>query len=150
MDGATIDIPLSVLNCINANRLEWLVAGMIREKLTLLIKALPKQIRRLCVPVPQFITEFLSQHIDYSEKIIPQLAKFIAKTAGDMRLLDEINIDAWQAFRLPLYCYFNIKVIDDGGQELAIGRDINQLKQQLAMQQPPLFVIVPTNLNKII
>ncbi|MBO7554645.1 MAG: DUF3418 domain-containing protein, partial [Neisseriaceae bacterium] len=64
MDGATIDIPLSVLNRINANRLEWLVAGMIREKLTLLIKALPKQIRRLCVPVPQFITEFLSQNID--------------------------------------------------------------------------------------
>lgn len=131
MDGATIDIPLSVLNRMNANRLEWLVAGMIREKLTLIIKALPKQIRRLCVPVPQFITEFLSQHIDYSEKIIPQLAKFIAKTAGDMRLLDEINIDEWQAFRLPEYCYFNIKVIDDGQQELAIGRDINQLKQQL-------------------
>ncbi|MBP5789427.1 MAG: ATP-dependent RNA helicase HrpA [Neisseriaceae bacterium] len=131
MDGATIDIPLSVLNRINANRLEWLVAGMIREKLTLLIKALPKQIRRLCVPVPQFITEFLSQDIDYSEKIIPQLARFIAKTAGDMRLLDEINIDEWQNFRLPEYAYFNIKVIDDGQQELAIGRDINQLKQQL-------------------
>lgn len=131
MDGATIDIPLSVLNRMNANRLEWLVAGMIREKLTLIIKALPKQIRRLCVPVPQFITEFLSQDIDYSEKIIPQLAKFIAKTAGDMRLLDEINIDEWQSFRLPEYCYFNIKVIDDGQQELAIGRDINQLKQQL-------------------
>ncbi|MBQ9683598.1 MAG: ATP-dependent RNA helicase HrpA [Neisseriaceae bacterium] len=131
MDGATIDIPLSVLNRMNANRLEWLVAGMIREKLTLIIKALPKQIRRLCVPVPQFITEFLSQDIDYSEKIIPQLAKFIAKTAGDMRLLDEINIDEWQAFRLPEYAYFNIKVIDDGQQELAIGRDINQLKQQL-------------------
>lgn len=131
MDGATIDIPLSVLNRMNANRLEWLVAGMIREKLTLIIKALPKQIRRLCVPVPQFITKFLSQDIDYSEKIIPQLAKFIAKTAGDMRLLDEINIDEWQSFRLPEYCYFNIKVIDDGQQELAIGRDINQLKQQL-------------------
>ena len=131
MDGVTIDIPLSVLNRMNANRLEWLVAGMIREKLTLIIKALPKQIRRLCVPVPQFITEFLSQDIDYSEKIIPQLAKFIAKTAGDMRLLDEINIDEWQSFRLPEYAYFNIKVIDDGQQELAMGRDINQLKQQL-------------------
>ena len=131
MDGVTVDIPLSVLNRINANRLEWLVAGMIREKLTLLIKALPKQIRRLCVPVPQFITEFLSQDIDYSEKIIPQLAKFIAKTAGDMRLLDEMKIDEWQVFRLPEYCYFNIRVIDDSRQELAMGRDINQLKQQL-------------------
>ncbi|MBQ9183973.1 MAG: DUF3418 domain-containing protein, partial [Neisseriaceae bacterium] len=139
MDGVTVAIPLSVLNRINANRLEWLVAGMLREKLTLLIKALPKQIRRLCVPVPQFITQFLSQDIDYSEQIIPQLARFIAKTAGDMRLLDEIKIDEWTNFRLPEYAYFNIKVIDDSHQELAMGRDINQLKQQLGKAATAAF-----------
>ena len=139
MDGVTVAIPLSVLNRINANRLEWLVAGMLREKLTLLIKALPKQIRRLCVPVPQFITQFLSQDIDYSEQIIPQLARFIAKTAGDMRLLDEIKIDEWTNFRLPEYAYFNIKVIDDSHQELAMGRDINKLKQQLGKAATAAF-----------
>ena len=139
MDGVTVAIPLSVLNRMNANRLEWLVAGMLREKLTLLIKALPKQIRRLCVPVPQFITQFLSQNIDYSEQIIPQLARFIAKTAGDMRLLDEIKIDEWTNFRLPEYAYFNIKVIDDSHQELAMGRDINQLKQQLGKAATAAF-----------
>ncbi|MBR0128239.1 MAG: DUF3418 domain-containing protein, partial [Neisseriaceae bacterium] len=139
MDGVTVAIPLSVLNRMNANRLEWLVAGMLREKLTLLIKALPKQIRRLCVPVPQFITQFLSQDIDYSEQIIPQLARFIAKTAGDMRLLDEIKIDEWTNFRLPEYAYFNIKVIDDSYQELAMGRDINQLKQQLGKAATAAF-----------
>ena len=139
MDGVTVAIPLSVLNRMNANRLEWLVAGMLREKLTLLIKALPKQIRRLCVPVPQFITQFLSQDIDYSEQIIPQLARFIAKTAGDMRLLDEIKIDEWTNFRLPEYAYFNIKVIDDSHQELAMGRDINQLKQQLGKAATAAF-----------
>ena len=131
MDGVTLTLPLTVLNRINIHRLEWLVPGMIREKITLLIKALPKQIRRICVPVPDFITEFLSQNPDQSAPILPQLAHTIAKKAGDMRLLEQINLDEWTAFRLPEHCYFNLQIIDDGGQELAMGRDLIQLQQEL-------------------
>jgi len=36
--------------------------GMLREKLTYLIKALPKTFRRVCVPVPEFVTVFLEQN----------------------------------------------------------------------------------------
>ena len=56
-----------------------------------------------------------------------------------MRLLDEIKIDEWTNFRLPEYAYFNIKVIDDSHQELAMGRDINQLKQQLGKAATAAF-----------
>ncbi len=131
MDGVTVRLPLTVLNRINSARLEWLVAGMIREKLQLLIKALPKNIRRVCVPVPDFITYFLSQNPDQTSPILPQLAHAIAKYAGDMRLLEQINLDKWAAVLLPAHCYFNIEIIDDGGQELAMGRDLIQLQQQL-------------------
>lgn len=131
LDGVTLTLPLTVLNRISPAELEWLVPGMLREKIQLLIKALPKQIRRICVPVPEFITKFLESHPKHSEPIIPQLAHFIAKTAGDMRLLDQIDQDTWRTFRLPEHCYFNLRIIDDGGQELATGRDLIQLQQQL-------------------
>ena len=104
---------------------------MIREKLQLLIRALPKQIRRLCVPVPEFITQFLSNEIDMGLSIIPQLSNAIAKTAGDMRILDEIDQVKWAECKLPAYCYFNIQVIDDDGNELAMGRDILELREKL-------------------
>ncbi|MDK4698343.1 DUF3418 domain-containing protein [Kingella negevensis] len=131
LDGVTVSLPLTVLNRINSASLEWLVQGMIREKLQLLIKALPKQIRRICVPVPEFITHFLNQNPDQNAPILPQLAQAIAKYAGDMRLLEQIDLNEWAAFRLPEHCYFNLKIVDDGGQELAMGRDLVQLQQQL-------------------
>lgn len=131
LDGVTLTVPLTVLNRVNAAELEWLVPGMIREKLQLLIKALPKQIRRVCVPVPDFITRFLAAEPDHSQPILPQLAHAVAKHTGDMRLLEQINLDDWAAQRLPEHCYANIRVVDDGGQELATGRDLAQLQQQL-------------------
>ena len=139
LDGVTLTLPLTVLNRLHAPALEWLVPGMLREKLQLLIKALPKQIRRICVPVPEFITQFLESTPNRQEPIIPQLARFIAKTAGDMRLLEQIDQADWAAQRLPEHCYFNLRVIDDGGQELAGGRDLAQLQHSLGQAAAVTF-----------
>ena len=139
LDGVTLTLPLTVLNRISPASLEWLVPGMIREKIQLQIKALPKQIRRICVPVPEFITQFLSQNPDRNAPILPQLAQAIAKTAGDIRILEQINQDEWTAFRLPEHCYFNLRIIDDGGQELAMGRDLIQIQQQLGKAAATTF-----------
>ena len=139
LDGVTLTLPLTVLNRISPAALEWLVPGMIREKIQLQIKALPKQIRRICVPVPEFITQFLSQNPNRNAPILPQLAQAIAKTAGDIRILEQINQDEWAAFRLPEHCYFNLRIIDDGGQELAMGRDLIQIQQQLGKAAATTF-----------
>ncbi|EOC30038.1 ATP-dependent helicase HrpA [Neisseria meningitidis 2001001] len=139
LDGVTLTLPLTVLNRISPAALEWLVPGMLREKIQLLIKALPKQIRRICVPVPDFITQFLSQNPDRNAPILPQLAQAIAKTAGDIRILEQINQDEWAAFRLPEHCYFNLRIIDDGGQELAGGRKLHELQQQLGQAAAVTF-----------
>ncbi|WP_185291048.1 DUF3418 domain-containing protein [Neisseria meningitidis] len=139
LDGVTLTLPLTVLNRLHAPSLEWLVPGMLREKIQLLIKALPKQIRRICVPVPDFITQFLSQNPDRNAPILPQLAQAIAKTAGDIHIFEQINQDEWTAFRLPEHCYFNLRIIDDGGQELACGRKLHELQQQLGQAAAVTF-----------
>lgn len=139
LDGVTMTVPLTVLNRLHASSLEWLVPGMLREKIQLLIKALPKQIRRICVPVPDFITKFLESNPDRQAAIIPQLAHFIAKSAGDMRILEQIDQDAWAAQDLPEHCYLNLRIIDDGGQELAGGRKLHELQQQLGQAAATTF-----------
>ncbi|MBP6551864.1 MAG: ATP-dependent RNA helicase HrpA [Vitreoscilla sp.] len=131
LDGVTMTVPLPVLNRLDDKQLEWLVAGLIREKLQLLIKALPKQVRRVCVPVPDFVTRFLEREPNQHEPILPQLAAFIAREFGDVRILEQIDFDAWAAAELPAHCFFNFRVIDDGGQELAMGRNLLALQQQL-------------------
>ncbi|KFJ35817.1 DUF3418 domain-containing protein [Neisseria lactamica] len=139
LDGVTMTVPLTVLNRLHAPSLEWLVPGMLREKIQLLIKALPKQIRRICVPVPDFITKFLESNPDRQAAIIPQLAHFIAKSAGDMRILEQIDQDAWAAQELPEHCYLNLRIVDDGGQELAGGRKLHELQQQLGQAAAVTF-----------
>ncbi|HFC6360863.1 TPA: DUF3418 domain-containing protein [Neisseria lactamica] len=139
LDGVTMTVPLTVLNRLHAPSLEWLVPGMLREKIQLLIKALPKQIRRICVPVPDFITKFLESNPDRQAVIIPQLAHFIAKSAGDMRILEQIDQDAWAAQELPEHCYLNLRIVDDGGQELAGGRKLHELQQQLGQAATVTF-----------
>ncbi len=139
LDGVTLSLPLTVLNRLNPAALEWLVPGMLREKLQLLIKALPKQIRRVCVPVPEFITRFLDGNPDREAPIQPQLAHAIAKQAGDMRLLEQIDLDEWRSTKLPEHCLFNLRVIDDGGQELAVGRDLVTLQQELGQAAAVTF-----------
>ncbi|HGG8287522.1 TPA: DUF3418 domain-containing protein [Neisseria meningitidis] len=139
LDGVTLTLPLTVLNRISPAALEWLVPGMLREKIQLLIKALPKQIRRICVPVPDFITKFLESNPDRQAAIIPQLAHFIAKSAGDMRIFEQIDQDAWAVQELPEHCYLNLRIIDDGGQELAGGRKLHELQQQLGQAAATTF-----------
>ncbi len=61
LDGVTISVPLALLNQLDAARFEWLVPGMIREKVAAYLKGLPKQLRRHFVPVPDSVTEFLEE-----------------------------------------------------------------------------------------
>ncbi len=61
LDGVTITIPLPFLNKLTAAQFDSLVPGLVREKITWYLKALPKQIRRNLVPVPDYVTRFLEQ-----------------------------------------------------------------------------------------
>ncbi len=126
LDGVTATIPLALLNQIDYQATEWLVPGMIREKLAALIKSLPKTIRRVCVPVPEFVTKFLSQ-ADMQQALIPSLVEFIAKQTGLKLGLDDFDLTS-----LPAHLRMNFSVIDVQGKELGMGRDWKQLQSNLS------------------
>lgn len=60
LDGVTLTLPLHLLNRVDEKHCSWLVPGMVRDKVSALIKGLPKKLRTACVPVPEFVTAFLS------------------------------------------------------------------------------------------
>src|SRR6185437_14564364 len=61
MDGVTMSVPLALLNQVDDGAIDWLVPGMIREKVAWTMKALPKRVRTQLVPVPEHVTRFLEQ-----------------------------------------------------------------------------------------
>jgi ATP-dependent helicase HrpA len=113
------------LNQLKSEQTEWLVPGMLREKLTYLIKALPKAFRRVCVPVPDFVTVFLEQTKVGEGFIKPVLAAHIQRVTTL-----KISAEDWTD-ETPAHLLMNFSVVDDAGRELATGRDWNALKKQL-------------------
>ncbi len=126
LDGVTATVPLALLNQLDPAPTEWLVPGMLREKLTYLIKALPKTFRRVCVPVPEFVTGFLQYAENQSLPILETLAAYIQQ-----KTTLKISKEDWVLSEIPAHYLMNFSVIDDAGRELSMGRDWNGLKKQL-------------------
>ena len=125
LDGVTATVPLALLNQLDSTPTEWLVPGMLREKLTYLVKALPKTFRRVCVPVPEFVTGFLDQNKIGDAAIKPLLAAHIQRVTTL-----KISVDDWVE-ETPVHLLMNFSIVDDAGRELAMGRDWRALQKQL-------------------
>jgi len=125
-DGLTLTVPLALLNQIDVGRLSWLVPGMIREKVTLLLKALPKQLRNRLHPLPDAVTAFL-ESVPYGEgPLTDALARWLRG-----RLRESIAPDLWDDVNVPPHLQMEVRVIDASGRELATGRDVAALRAEL-------------------
>jgi ATP-dependent helicase HrpA len=132
LDGVTVTVPLQSLNQLAAGTFEWLVPGLIREKVAQCIKALPKHLRRRLVPVPQHVTDFLTEcegrgtRSEDRETLKRALARYVQRVTGE-----PVDSEMWDSTALPPHLRMNYRVIDDAGRELAVGRDLAALKSQL-------------------
>ncbi len=126
LDGLTLTVPLALLNQIDAARLSWLVPGMLREKVTFLLKALPKQWRNRLMPLPDVVTAFLAQDRADGDALPDALRAFVRARLGDTPAAD-----VWDGTTLPAHLLMNLRVVDDAGTELAQGRDLPSLRAQL-------------------
>jgi ATP-dependent helicase HrpA len=128
-DGVNIDVPLFMLNQVSNDQLEGLVPGMLEEKITVMLKALPKNIRRHLVPVPDTAKD-CAAHIRTGEKgLAANLAEYLFRSRGI-----QVPDGAWQSVNIPDHLKFNIRVVDEAHQVLAQGRHLEALKKKFSEQ----------------
>ena len=145
LDGVTVTIPLPQLNRLQAAYFDHLVPGLIREKVTWYFKALPKQIRRGFVPLPDAVTQFLGC-LEERDQFIPLtdlLSKFIHRKSGYAP-----PVGAWEGKELPSHLLMNYRIVDDADQELAMSRDLMQLQTKLG-QAAQITFAQPDNDDQI-
>jgi len=130
-DGVTLEAPLAALNQIPVLACEWLVPGLLEEKITALIKSLPQSIRRAFVPVPDYARAATQALLDGKRTgaLTDALAAFLTKTTGTL-----IPRDAWRPEALPAHLNMHFRVQDERGKTLAEGRDLGTLRQQLGAE----------------
>ena len=131
-DGVTLTLPLAQLNQIPVARMEWLVPGLMKEKLTQLIKTLPQRIRAKLVPVPEFVDEFLTavggDERKMGQGVITPLIDYILSARGLNARGWAVTPDAFRPDALPAHFSMNYKLIDEHGRQLDMGRSLVQLR----------------------
>ncbi|WP_252273843.1 ATP-dependent RNA helicase HrpA [Pseudomonas subflava] len=128
-DGVTLRVPAPLLPQLPADRLEWLVPGLIEAKAIALVRNLPKAIRKNFVPVPDFVGAALSK-IAFGQGSLPEsLGRELTRMTG-ARVSDE----AWEeaAQQLESHLKMNLEVVDARGKFLGEGRDLAELTARFA------------------
>ncbi len=125
-DGVTAIVPVHLLNQVDAARSEWLVPGMLREKVLVLVKSLPPKIRHRLQPFEPFVDQFLSELTPgYDRNLTDTLRDEIKRVAQLPVLPTDFRTET-----LPQHCLMRFSVVDEHGRELANSRDLASLRAQ--------------------
>ena len=124
-DGVTLQVPLAFVNAVSAARCEWLVPGLLVEKVAELIRGLPKSLRRNFVPAPDFARAFAAAEAPRDESLVLILAAYLRRVTGV-----EISQSSFVEIVLPLHLRMRFRVYDERGTTLAEGRDIDMIRAQ--------------------
>jgi ATP-dependent helicase HrpA len=126
LDGVTLNVPLALLNQVDEATVDWLVPGLIRDKVAWAMKALPKRIRTQLVPVPEHVTQFLERVAPGQKTVRDEVLAYASRIAAE-----RLDADVWSKDDPPPHLLMNVRVVDEAKRELAMGRDLNELRKRL-------------------
>jgi len=126
LDGLTLTVPLARLNQVDGGALSWLVPGLVREKITLLLKALPKGVRNRLVPLPTAVTSFLERPRPANASLSAALTAYVTERTGEV-----LAARTFDTADLPPHLRMNVRVVDAAGRELAMDRALDPLRDRL-------------------
>ena len=135
-DGVTVTVPIYALNQVAEEHCEWLVPGMLEAKVLALLKTLHQRPRSRLVPLPETAASMTAA---------------LQAAAPDSGLVDAVLAQTRERTQLPLvrndfkpeqlppHLFMNLRVIDEHGRQLAMGRDVAALKAQWGGQARSAF-----------
>jgi len=135
-DGITLIVPQAMLGQLDAAMFDWLVPGMLEEKLTLLIKGLPKALRRSFVPAPQFAQAAMSAMAIGEGALLVSFSTELERMTGV-----HIPMEQWSLEKLPHYLQMNFCVVNQAKKTLAEGVDLFALQQKFASQTAQTLIV---------
>jgi len=136
-DGVTVRIPLDDVDNFTATVFEWLVPGLLREKVTFLLKGLPKRIRKHIIPINNTVDLLLDDSNHYDGSLFHALEKGIQK-----RFQLHVGRGDWPT-DLPAHLLMRYLLFDANGREVTTGRKLHTLK--ISINAAPSKTIKPVD-----
>ena len=122
-DGVTVRIPRHLIDHLNPQVFEWLVPGLLPEKLLLLLKRLPKQLRRRLVPLPDAVDRLLDELVLYRGSLYQELERALLR-AYQVR----VERGDWQVDTLPPHLRMRFVLLDGLGEPSKASRSFAEVQ----------------------
>jgi ATP-dependent helicase HrpA len=129
VDGVTIRVPLPVAAQLTAGQVQWMVPGLREEQIGLLLRALPKVLRRAFQPIDVHASEVAREFDPGRGDFLSALAEFLTR-----RYRVHVRRGDWPDRALPSHLCPRVEVIDQAARPLAAGRDLAEIHQKLEAQ----------------
>jgi ATP-dependent helicase HrpA len=137
-DGVTLTVPLAMLNQIPAGRCEWLVPGLLEEKVTALLKTVPQKHRHRLQPMADsaaaFMAAFDANEFDMGEPLLKALQRFVEE-----RVQLKLPLESFRGENLKPHCFMNFRVIDEHGRMHGQSRNLAELRARFREQVAAQF-----------
>ncbi len=137
-DGVTVEVPLFALNQVNEERCEWLVPGILKDKIQALIKTLHQRPRSRLVPLPDTATRMAADLLAPEKWGAGSLTDAVLKWVRDATSLD-VKRNDFKLEMLAPHLFMNFRVVDEHGRQLGMGRNLGALKGDLGSQARGAF-----------
>ena len=129
-DGVTVTVPIYALNQVSDDRCEWLVPGMLKDKVTALVKSLHQRPRSRLMPLAEFADSFVAAVNEANGFGGGSLVDTLLKAVRDKTQLD-IKRGDFKLEQVPPHLLMNFRVVDEHGRQLGMGRHLASLKAEL-------------------
>ncbi len=133
-DGITVTVPIYVLNQVSQERCEWLVPGMLKEKVLALVKTLHQRPRSRLVPLPGYAEEFVAETEFAQGDLLEVLLRHVRE-----RTQLAVQRNDFKREQLSPHLLMNFRVVDEHGRQLGTGRNLAALKAELGGQARSAF-----------
>ena len=137
-DGLTVTVPLFVLNQVSEERCEWLVPGMLKDKIQALLKSLHQKPRSRFVPLPENAARLAELFSAQDRWCVGGLLDALLKQVRAETSLDVKRAD-FKLDMLPPHLFMNLRVVDEHGRQLGQGRNLGALKAELGAKARGAF-----------
>ena len=125
-DGVTMTVPVALLNQVSAARSDWLVPGLLKEKVQTLAKSIPQRLRHKLGALAEFAEAFVAAA---KPSEVPLPAAIARHIRAELNL--DVPLDAFRPDSAPPHLSMNYLVVDEHGRQLAMGRNLAELKSAL-------------------
>lgn len=129
-DGVSLMVPLAKLNLVPHTRCEWLVPGLLAEKVEALIKSLPQRYRRPILPVADYVQDFCGRNNSLASHQTPLIKALIQDIRQHKQVM--LNESDFKQETLAPHLWMSFVVVDAHGAVLDRSRNFSQLRAKFA------------------